>query len=269
MGSVLVSASMRRVYKGDDVQPSAPPPQAPAVPHSRMREPPPPTATRLLPFDLRLLQGNDGLTLFPKGRFDEFTFFQRTVPGDHELEFVTCLDQAGDDEDAQGYGLFRLKGPSETLLDLSRQRDLWQRVNERHRLDHLPNARNVITRTPHSYDPLRGEHTGRNCVTPPKGALYRAKGQRALTYRRALEILRGSCRPRQLIAWIEAGIPRTRPGTVLHRYYIDANRNLYLVRHEHRTRQLFIPSRCEASEVRARSVHVRVPEWPPTRRAAA
>lgn len=260
MGSFLVSASLRRVYEPEVAPPRmAPPPPPPsAVFSGHLSEPPPPTATRLLPFDLRLLMGADSLTLFPRGSFDELTFFQRAVAGHHELEYVTCLDEA-DGETVRGYGLFKLKKESEPLLDLSQQGELWERLNAKHRIVRLPDARTIMTRAP---------VTGRNRVIPPRDS-YRAKGQRPLTFLRVLQVMRQVCRPRQLIAWIERGIPDPRPGVVLHRYYLDARTNVYLVRHERRTRRLFTPSRCELGAVSDSGQQVRVPEWPPTRRAVA
>lgn len=257
----LVSASMQRVGKSEPLRRPTSAPPAPTIPKSHMREPPPPTASRLLSFDLSLLTGANTLTLFPRGTFDEYTFFQRQVDGDHELEYVTCLDQVHG-EAGRSYGLFKLNGSSEPLLRLSQQRDLWDRINEQCRLHQLPDARTVITKATKSYDPWAGAHSGRNTVTPPRGDLYRFEGQRSITYTRALEILREYCRPRQLIAWIESGIPNAQPRAILHRYYLDAHQNVYLVRHHNRTRRLFIPRRCADPTDDLRKDGP-VPEWPP------
>lgn len=247
MGSFLVGASLRAVYEPEDTpEAPAPLPLPTAVP-SHMNEPPPPMATRRQAFDLLLLKGNGAETLFPAGTIDPLTFVQRSVTAEHHLEYVIRADP--ESAEVRGHGVFRLDGDGEALVNVAQQGDLWQRLRERHGIVSLPPALEVIAQTAQTYDRSSIDWTGRNVLKARYGHSYRAAGQRPLSHWRILEVLRESCRPRQLIAWIESAISRPLPGTRQHRYYQDAHHNLYLVRAEGAQRRLFMLTRCRADEV--------------------
>jgi len=183
-----------------------------------------------LPFELFLASGTQSIRLFPTGPIDPLAFFQRFhVANHHELEFLTSLDPYDAlSEDFHGFGLFKLRARESYPLPRPGEADaFFNGLARKHGLVSLPKARTLIrSRT-------RG---GLNCPRPPNsGRIYQTVGRRRFTYSDALAILRSELTGPQAIAWIEEAFVETPShGQIIHRYYLDRERQAYLVRHHWR-----------------------------------
>jgi hypothetical protein len=187
-----------------------------------------PVRRRTLRCDLLLTLGPASIPIFPRGPIEEFQFFQRFgIAPDHEVEFMTRLDaDDADTENYGAYGIFALKGPHRRLPDLRRDRGLARRLEHKYGLGRLPHAAKMA---PPSFGP------GLNRLRPPTSTkpLRKANG-RSWFFSDLLEILRIELTGPQKIAWIEEAIPPPPPHSpIVHRYYLDGNKQAYLVR-DHR-----------------------------------
>jgi hypothetical protein len=202
--------------------------------------PPAPIATceTELPFDLLLTSGHGAVPLFSAGPIDELGFFQRCgVPEHLEVEFLTRL--APEDrgrEDYKPYGMFRLR--SGDGAPLPRQEELpeafWAALYREHGLVKILPAARVLSPRTSAWDARRNDPAaGRNRATPlnPDYNFKRVRGRR-YTHADLLAILCRHLRGPERIAWIEGAFPEAlEAGQIVHRYYLDASRRLWLVRH--------------------------------------
>jgi hypothetical protein len=189
----------------------------------------------LLPFDILLNMGTSSVTLFPSGQINVFSFFQRTgVSEDLEVEYVTRLEEKDTGtENYKPYVLFKLKGSSLPLVNINEQIELWQNLNQIHRLESMPDCVELVSSFS-SFDPKVGDKSaGANSVTPNNGDhIFTTVGARNYTYDDMVDILRHEMTNSQKIAWIEQAFTAAlSEGTIVHRYYIDVTKQVYLVRH--------------------------------------
>lgn len=190
---------------------------------------------RLLPFEIQLMQAGSSEPLFRPGPFDELRVFQRRVDASrrvdakrHSLEFLTWLSPHDQGSEAyRAYGVFRLE-EAEPLVDLRRQQSFWLRLRAEHGLRTLPQAR------------VRGKRTGMDGL-PREGRLeieprlasgpYQRSGQRDLDQREVCGLMRDHASGFERVAWMEEAFRSEVPrGMALHRYYLDADLSVYLVR---------------------------------------
>ena len=183
---------------------------------------------RTLRCELFLTLGPASLRLFEAGPVEEFQFFQRFgIAPDHEVEFVTRLDAADrGTENFRAYGIFVLKGPFRRLPDLRCDRGLARRLAHKYGLERLPQASKMA---PATFVP------GTNRLRPLADARpLKRKNGRSWFFSDLLEILRRELTGPQRIAWIEEALPPPPPHSpIVHRYYIDGEKQAYLVR-DHR-----------------------------------
>lgn len=183
---------------------------------------------RTLRCALFLTTGPASVPLFAPGPIDEFQFFQRlAISPDHDVEFVTRLDAAdAGTENYRAYGIFHLKGPWRRIPELRRDRALAKRLEHKYGLDRLPHAAKMA---PPSF--VAGLNRLRPPATPKP--LRKVRG-RCYYFTDLLEILRSELTGPQKIAWIEEALPPPPPHSpIVHRYYLDAKKQAYLVR-DHR-----------------------------------
>lgn len=191
---------------------------------------------RHMPCELYLTLGAASLKVFATGPIDEFSFFQRRgVSLHHDTEFLTRLDAADrGTEEFKAWGLFRLSGESQALVDVERDQRLRESLR-RYGLERLPLARQMAGEGFRAFEPMSGEAaTGWNKLEAPQSAkTFKKVGERSYSYRDVLEILRQEMTPLQRIAWIEASVPPP-PGNcpLVHRYYLDSHKQAYLVREQ-------------------------------------
>jgi hypothetical protein len=183
---------------------------------------------RKLPFDLYLTRGLESSILFPKGPIDEFRFFQREdVSSKHDVEFVTRLDPTDTgSENYQAFGVFKLRNGDSKPLPKHRANEVVTRV-----LGHGPavEARTMLEKGP---GPCR-------IVGATTKAWGRHDGRR-VSWHDVLEVLRTELTPEERIAWIEEAFAPNETNTPVHRYYVDAKRQTYLVRDVKGEKRLYV-----------------------------
>lgn len=191
----------------------------------------------LLPFDVLLNLGTGSQTLFPSGQIDEFAFFQRCgVPEDLEVEFVQRLEEVDKGtENYKPYVLFKPKGESVEMVDLQKEEEFWKTLDQAYGLVTIPKAKKMVAAGFKSYDPKGAGTVGNNRVAPDEpDKIFKEVGERKFTQHDMLEILRAELSMPQKIAWIEEAFPDKPPaGEIIHRYYLDVTKQVYLVRHHH------------------------------------
>lgn len=201
----------------------------------------------LLPFDVLLNMGTTSVPLFESGQIDEFAFFQRNeVPEDLEVEFVTRLDeQDKGSENFKPYVLFKPKSEETAveLVDLQKEEDFWKTLDQTYGLVTIPKAKKMVAAGFGAYNSSAADgKAGANRVTPDEaGKVFKEVGDRTFTYNDMLELLRNEMTMRQKIAWIEEAFD-TPPagGDIVHRYYLDVTKQVYLVRHTAEAKTLFL-----------------------------
>ena len=191
-----------------------------------------------LPFDLLLTSGHGAVSLFQAGPIDELAYFQRSgVPEHLEVEFLTRLDPAArGSEDYQPYGMFRLRAGDGQPLP--RQEDLpeafWAGLYREHGLVKVLPAARLLAPGSGSWDArTNGFEAGRNRARAlhPDYNFKRVRGRR-YTHADLLAILCRHLSGPERIAWLEGIFPDALPrGHIVHRYYLDSARRLWLVRH--------------------------------------
>ncbi|MCA8926337.1 MAG: hypothetical protein KDD82_31305 [Planctomycetes bacterium] len=211
---------------------------------------------RLLPYDVFLCQGMQSVRLFRKGPFDEFTFFQRSdVPAGHGVEYLTRLEpREHRSERYTAYGVLRMRDPQPfPRLDLLRP--LWQALRLRLGLDWLPSAKPYLRRSS-AYGPADDPARGVNRIRASRGSgVFQRQGTQ-VHYSEVLDLLRDELHGAERVAWIETAFSEA-PATLTHRYYLDSDLGVFLVRH-HPTagKQLFA---AEISAARGRGLLIYVP----------
>jgi hypothetical protein len=220
---------------------------------------------RALPFDLFLTLGAGSIRIYQQGTIDEFRFFQRRgVSHHHDVEFVTRLDpgDAGT-ENYKEFAVFKLGGESQALPDLARAESVTRTLPRIYGLERLPAARKLAAAGFSAFDPRHGHpDQGWNRLTPtPSTKPLRKVGETRFTYTDVLDILRKELSGPEKIAWIEEAFPAPPPHSrIVHRYYMDSNRQAYLVRdHATEGKRLFLAETSEDAILACRSSgkHVR------------
>ena len=189
-----------------------------------------------LPCELFLTMGTQSLSLWGPGKIDELSVFVRyDVDPEHDVEYVTRLDpDQGACEDYRPYGLFRLR--PRLSIPLPRLKDmlpLWELLYREHGLNRLPKARSLFglgANPKLDHGELPG---GLNRLVPDDPErLYKKTREGSYTSLEVMQIIQRELKARQRIAWIEDAFKRPLPpGEIVHRYYVDDRRRVYLVRH--------------------------------------
>lgn len=192
----------------------------------------------LLPFDVFCNLGMTSVQLFPAGQIDEFSFYQRTgISEDVDTEFVTRLEESDKGtENYKPYVLFRPKSEGLPLVDLQQEDDFWKTLDMTYGLVTIPKAKKMVNEFG-CFDPKSGENPekGFNRVTPVEpDKVFKEVGEKAYSYQDMLSILRSELLMPQKIAWVEEAFSEPPPaGQIIHRYYLDVTKQVYLVRHHH------------------------------------
>ena len=189
----------------------------------------------LLPFDVLLNLGTTSIKLFGSGQIDEFYFFQRaSVPEDLEVEFVTRLDESdAGTENYKPYVLFKPKGEHIPIVDMQKQEDFWKTLDQTYGLVTIPKAIKLVGKPFEAYNPKAGgTASGQNRITPSEpDKIFKEVGERKFSQHEMLEILRNELTMPQKISWIEEAFDKRPPeGDIVHRYYLDVTKQVYLVR---------------------------------------
>lgn len=189
-----------------------------------------------LPCELFLTMGTASHSLWEPGPIDELSVYVRyDVEAEHDVEYITRLDpEQGGGEDYRPYGLFRLR--PRLSIPLPRLKDmlpLWEVLYRDHGLTRLPRARSLFGLGPNprlDHGELPG---GLNRLVPDDPEkLYKKTREGSYTYLEVLQVVQSELNTRQRIAWIEEAFKRPLPaGEIVHRYYLDSQRRVYLVRH--------------------------------------
>lgn len=184
---------------------------------------------RILPFELFLSNAHGSRQLFGCGPFDELRCFQRWVTTRHQVEYLRWLTP--NDSGSEGFrpfGCFRLD-QARPLPDLRKARRFWAALRE-HDVSVVPQARVRGRRTDAAGLPREGLLT----IDPAMASgVYTRHDQRDLDAAEVGRLLRGVPTSVERIAWLEEAFRKPAPvGVVLHRYYLDAELNAWLVRHD-------------------------------------
>lgn len=210
-GDLAPSGRHRRI----EVDETAPPSEAQSETRRAGRH-------RILPCRVFLSTAIGSRELFPAGPFDEFRCAQRRVSGGHEVEFLTRLDPRDAASEAyRPFARFDLRGPGQPLPRLSRERAFWAELASRHGLRALPRPR------------LRSAALADGQIALAAGVtsgVFQRPGQAPAPYAEILDLLRATCAPAHWIAWLETAFPAAPSGAIVHRYYLDADLEAYLVR---------------------------------------
>lgn len=199
---------------------------------------------RLLPFELRLQSGGSSAVVFRPGPYSETRCFERRVEGRHEVEYFSFL--VPHDRGSEGYqpfGALRLTSLT-PLADLELCEGLRQRL-AREGVHTLPSPR---------VSGARGGGLLR--VLPDMDEVFVREGQPPLDLTQVTRLLLEAMDGIQRVKWFESGFSEIAPVPV-HRYYLDTDLHLYLVRHEGLEKRVAVlePSRAAAS--RGLLIHAR------------
>jgi hypothetical protein len=201
----------------------------------------------LLPFDLFTNLGMSSVRLFPYGQIDEFAFFQRSgVSEDLEVEFVTRLEQQDlGTENYKPYVLLRPKAEGLAIPDMQKQEDFWKTLDQTYGLVTIPKCAKMIGKPFSLFDPRKpgDAKAGNNKIAAAEpDKVFKEVGEKKYTMGEMLEILRAELTMPQKIAWVEeAFTEKLAEGEIVHRYYLDVTKQVYLVRdHFSEGKKLFI-----------------------------
>ncbi|HZU95192.1 MAG TPA: hypothetical protein VFF73_00685 [Planctomycetota bacterium] len=191
----------------------------------------------LLPFELYTNLGTRSVKMFDVGQIDEFRFYMRKgVSEDLEVEFVTRLEESDvGTENYKPYVLFKTNQEGLPLIDLSKEDDLWESLEQSYGLDAIPRLKDIFQGPFSAYDSKKPEDSkaGINVIkasAPTKE--FKKVGDHTFTMEDMHLILNNDMRLPQKIAWIEQGFSEPLPeGEIVHRYYLDVTKQLFLVRH--------------------------------------
>lgn len=201
----------------------------------------------LLPFDLLTNLGMSSVRLFPAGQIDELSFFQRTgVSDDLEVEFITRLEEidAGT-ENYKPYVLLRPKTEGLAIPDMQKQEEFWKTLDQTYGLVTIPKLAKINAKPFTMFDARKpgDAKNGINRITAAEpDKVFKEVGEKKYTYADMLDILRGELTMPQKIAWVEeAFVEKPAQGEIVHRYYLDVTKQVYLVRdHWSEGKKLFI-----------------------------
>ncbi|MEZ6184027.1 MAG: hypothetical protein R3F62_03335 [Planctomycetota bacterium] len=212
---------------------------------------------RLLPYDVFLCQGTQSLRVFAKGPLDEFTFFQRRdVPQAHQVEYLTRLEPRDDGKERfTAYGMIRL-GEALPFPALDRLRPLWSALRERLGLDWLPSARPYL-RSSGAHSPHQpGGGVNRIRATPGSGSFQHQGSE--VHFCDVLDVLRDTLSGAERVAWVETAFAQA-PATLTHRYYLDSDLGVFLVRHHPSEGKRLFSATISAQRERGLLVYVPTP----------
>lgn len=201
----------------------------------------------LLPFDIFTNLGLSSVKLFPAGPIDEFAFYQRSgVSDDLEVEFVTRLEEADvGTENYKPYVLFRPKADGQPLADLQKEEEFWKMLDQAYGLVTIPKLQKLVGKPFVAYDTRKGgdPKQGINKITAAEpDKVFKEVGDRKFSMGEMLEILRSELSMLHKISWVEEAFADKLPeGEIVHRYYLDVTKQVYLVRdHWQEGKKLFI-----------------------------
>lgn len=199
---------------------------------------------RLLPFELRLQSGGASQVLFQPGPYSETRCYERQVEGRHEVEYFSFL--VPHDRDSEGYqpfGALRLTS-AEPLADLQLCGALRKRL-AREGVHTLPSPR---------VSGARGGGLLR--VLPDMGESFSLPGQPSLSLTQVTRLLLEAMSGLQRVKWFESAFCEIAPVPV-HRYYLDTDLNLYLIRHEGMEKRIAVLEPSAAAASRGLLIHAR------------
>jgi hypothetical protein len=191
----------------------------------------------LLPFELYANMGTRSVKMFDVGQIDEFRFFMRKgVSADLEVEFVTRLEESDvGTENFKPYVLFKTNSEGLPLIDLAKEDDLWESLEMSYGLDAIPRVKDVFQGAITAFDPKKSEDakTGVNLISATNPAKeFKKVGDKSYNMGDMHRILTSDLRLPQKIAWVEQAFSEPLPeGEIVHRYYLDVTKQLFLVRH--------------------------------------
>ena len=136
----------------------------------------------------------------------------------------------------EAFGLFRLRErEAQKLPDLRHATALWEALERDLGLRALPRARSLLRQTGSGPG---GTTTWR--IVGGSRSFCTSHGPR-VAHTELLDWLRATLSPAEKIAWMEGAFDQPiAMGQIVHRYYVDARRQAWLLRHHwHHGRQLF------------------------------
>lgn len=188
---------------------------------------------RTLACDLHLTLGAQSVPLFSAGPIDELRVFQRrAVSESSEVEWITRIDRAdAGTENYKAWGIVRLRAESQPLPRLDENAGFFEWLRREHGLETIPTARAVVRADLPAWEPgLNEPAAGAHRIAPPKPAKpWRSTGGSRVTYGDVVELIRRGLDGPHKIAWMESAFGGRDAG-VVHRYYLDGTRQLWLVR---------------------------------------
>ncbi len=138
-------------------------------------------------------------------------------------------------ENYKPYVLFKTSQEGLPLIDLSKEDDLWESLEQSYGLDAIPRLKDIFQGQWNAYDPKKNDDakTGLNIVKPTQAAKeFKKVGDHTFTMEDMYLILGNDMRLPQKIAWVEQAFTEPLPeGEIVHRYYLDVTKQLFLVRH--------------------------------------
>jgi hypothetical protein len=199
---------------------------------------------RLLPFELLLQSGGSSEVIFQPGPYSETRCYERVVAGRHDVEYFSFL--VPHDRDSEGYqpfGALRLQSAT-PLADLELCGELRKRL-AREGVHTLPSPRISGTRG-----------GGLLRVLPDMGETFAAPGQPILSLTQVTRLLLEAATGIQRVKWFESAFTEV-PAVPVHRYYLDTDLHLYLVRHEGMEKRFTILEPSKAAASRGLLIHAR------------
>lgn len=204
---------------------------------------------RLLPFELLLSGGSASERIFRPGPFSELRCYERRVTTRHEVEYFSFL--VPHDRESEGYqpfGSLRL-GAAQPLRDLELAADLWARL-AREGVHTLPR--------PRASGPRGG---GLLRVLPDMEQRFARAGQPTLSQVQVTRLLLEAASSLERVTWCEAAFSEVAP-VPLHRYYLDTDLRLFLVRHEGIQKRVAVLEPSDAARSRGLLIHARREQLP-------
>ena len=186
---------------------------------------------RELSWDLYLTTGLRSIKLFNAGALDVFRFFHRhTVSREHDLEYLSFVKPTFLGlETIKPYGLFRIRKDGATPLPSIEAVEKTLASLYGHGLIHLPDPTPLLGGRRYGH-----LEAGYNWIEPPTRNVSQeeAESESRFSIADMLDIIRNDLTPLERIAWIEQAFPDApEHGDIGHRYYIDDDGDVHLVRH--------------------------------------
>lgn len=219
----------------------------PAARGARRHEP------RRLPFELHLCMAAGSVRVAPAGPIDDLACFQRAaVSAHHDVEYLVRLDpQDAGTERFEAFGLFRLReAEASPLADLRDLSHVWEALARDLELSALPRCRPLLRDAGRPPGAQAEEAASWLRVVAGGRPFQTVKGRR-VTLAEVIDWLRAELAPAEKIAWMEEAFTTPpEPGQIIHRYYLDARRKAWLVRHHWGRGKLLFAARTSAEAKR-------------------